>query len=119
MGRGSAVVYTPVGDTIDNGYDLGGSRIYPWSRGLAITPPAMYSNYIGTGNGLPIAPPVASLPSTTGAAGVVAGSAPSPAAAIAAPMSPTASPLPWVVGGLILGVGALYALHYRDERRRD
>ena len=53
MGRAAqSMEYAPVGQVLNNGYDAGGSRIYPFSRGLAIQPNAQYSSYIGSpGNG--------------------------------------------------------------------
>lgn len=106
MARGSSVEYTPVGSTLQNGYDLGGARIYPFSTGLAINPPAYYSNYIGTGTGLPVNPPVAALAGSTGATSRGADAA-------AAPLSLMASPLPWVIIGLFGAVAAMHAVHYR------
>ena len=107
MARGSNVDYTPVGATLQNGYDLGGARIYPFSTGLAINPPSYYSNYVGTGTGLPVNPPVAALAGTTGVGktGV--------SAAKAAPFSLAASPLPWVIFGLFGAVAAMHVIHYR------
>lgn len=106
MARGSSVEYTPVGSTLQNGYDLGGSRIYPFSTGLAINPPSYYSNYIGTGTGLPVNPPVAAIAGTTGVASKSADAA-------AAPFSLMASPLPWVIIGLFGAVAAMHVIHYK------
>lgn len=105
--RGSTIEYAPVGTVMDNGYDLGGSRIYPWSTGLAITPPAYYSDYIGSAGGLPVTPPVAALSGTAGTpsrGGVQA--------AVAAPFGKF-SPLPWIICGLVLAVVAMYLVHYK------
>ena len=110
MARGSTVEYTPVGDTLQNGYDLGGSRIYPFSSGLAMQPPAYYSNYVGTGTGLPVTPPAAAL---AGSSGVTSsGSNPTTETAKASPFSLAKSPLPWVVVGLFGAVAAMHAIHY-------
>ncbi len=105
MARGSSIEYTPVGSTLENGYDLGGSRIYPWSSALAISPPSYYSNYIGTGTGLPVNPPVSAISGTTGVASKAADAA-------AAPLSLMASPLPWVIVGLFGAVAAMHVIHY-------
>ena len=107
-----AVSFARVGPSLENGYDEGGARIYPFSAGLAISPPAYYGDYIGSGTGLAVAPPAASLVSTAGAGG--------PGAGVAAhvsehPWSLQWSPLPYVVGGVVLSVVALYALHYREK----
>ncbi len=106
MARGSSIEYTPVGSTLQNGYDLGGARVYPFSTGLAINPPSYYSNYIGTGTGLPVNPPVSALSGTTGVQTHAADAA-------AAPFSLTASPLPWVILGLFGAVAALHIIHYK------
>ncbi len=111
--RGSTIEYAPVGPTLQNGYDLGGSRIYPFSTGLAITPPAQYSDYIGSAQGLPVSPPVSALSGTAG----TGGRKQSVVNAVNAPFGKW-SPLPWIIGGLILAVVALHAIHYR-ERRSD
>lgn len=110
MGRGVSVTYGPVGPTLTNGYDLGGARIYPFSAGLAIAPPAMYSDYIGPANGLPVSPPTSAQAGTTG----VSGSS-TLAAAVANPFGKN-SPLPWVVGGALFAVAATHMIHYRDRR---
>lgn len=111
MGRGATVSYLPVGTQQNHGYDVGGARIYPFDAGLAIAPPAMYGDYIGDASGLMVTPPVAALTTTAGA--------PPGAAALAGhvaanPWGPY-SPLPWVIGGLVVGLGALYAVHYKDK----
>lgn len=111
MGRAQAVAYAPVGTTINNGFDLGGARIYPFSTGLAIRPPTQYSDYIGSGAGLPVAPPVAAQAGTTGV-----GSNPVLASAVTSPFGKN-SPLPWVIGGLFLAVGATHLIHYADRRK--
>lgn len=105
MARGSSVEYTPVGSTLQNGYDLGGARIYPFSTGLAINPPSYYSNYVGTGTGLPVNPPVSAISGTTGVQSKAADAA-------SAPFSLAASPLPWVILGLFGAVAALHVIHY-------
>ena len=104
--------FAPVGGTLENGYELGGSRIYPISTGMAISPPAYYSDYVGPASGLPVSVPAGSLPDTTGA------SHSSHAASVHAAEHPfgRTSPLPWVVVGLVGGVAALYATHYRERR---
>ncbi len=107
MGRGQPIEYAPVGDTLQNGYDLGGARIYPFSRGLAISPPAYYGDYIGSGTGNPVTPPASALSATAGANGNYA-----VAQAKANPWG-AYSPLPWAAGGLVVAVAAMYAIHYR------
>lgn len=109
MGRGVAITYAPVGDTLQNGQDLGGARIYPFSTGLAIKPPAYYGDYIGSGNGLPVTPPTSALSGTAGAGGSYAVSA-----AKQNPWGPY-SPLPWAMGGIVVALGAMYAIHYRKR----
>lgn len=110
MGRNQNIEYAPVGPTVTNGYDLGGSRFYPISAGLAIQPPVMYSDYIGSAAGLPVAPPVAAQTGTTGVSqnSMVA-------KAMAHPFGKD-SPLPWVVLGLIGAVAATHAIHYAESR---
>lgn len=107
QGNQFAATLAPIGPQIDNGYEMGGSRMYPFSTSLAISPPSYYSDYIGTGSGLPVSVPVGGLPDTIGTAG--SEQVPSSAAVQAAahPWGRT-SPLPWVVAGL----GALLAVHY-------
>ncbi len=115
-GRASqgVITYAPVGDVLDNGYDIGGSRFYPWSTSLAISPPAYYSDYIGPATGLPVSVPAASLPDTVGA-GQAAGQPGAVAHAAAHPWGRT-SPLPWVALGLVGGVIALHQVHYRERK---
>lgn len=110
MARGVSVTYEPVGPSIQNGYDLGGARIYPFSAGLAITPPSMYSDYQGPASGLPVAPPVAAQAGSTGVS-----SSSTYAAAVRQPFS-RYSPLPWVLGGLVFAVLATHLIHYRERR---
>jgi len=107
MAKGSGTVFAPVGDTLYNGYDMGGARNYPWSVGLAITPPAEYSNYIGSAGGLNVAPPVSALSSTTGQIGDTG-----IANAMSKPWSKF-SPLPWIVAGLFGAVLAMHHIHYK------
>jgi hypothetical protein len=107
MARGQNVAYGPVGPTINNGLDLGGARIYPFSTGLAITPPSMYSDYIGSASGLPVSPPVAAQAGTTGVS-----KSSTVAAAISHPFGHN-SPLPWVVAGVVFAVAATHVIHYR------
>jgi hypothetical protein len=111
MGRGQAITYAPVGDSLQNGQDLGGARIYPFSAGLAITPPAYYGDYIGSGTGLPVTPPASAL---SGTAGASSGGSYAVQAAKADPWGPQ-SPLPWTIGGVVLAVAAMYAIHYRSK----
>lgn len=107
-----AMSYAPVGNPLENGFELGGSRMYPFSTGLAITPPAYYSDYIGPATGLPVSVPAGSLPDTIGAD---SGSHAAMVDAAEHPFGRT-SPLPWVVIGLLGGVGALWATHYKERR---
>jgi hypothetical protein len=109
MGRQSqgTITYANVGDALQNGKDLGGARIYPFSAGLAITPPAYYGDYIGSGTGLPVTPPASAASGTTGANGSYAVSQ-----AKANPWGPY-SPLPWTVVGVVGALAAMYAIHYR------
>lgn len=105
------MLFAPVGDQLTNGFDAGGARIYPFSTGLAINPPAMYQNYIGNADSLPVAPPIGSKSSTTGV-----GASSGARAAIAEPFSKW-SPLPWVVVGLFGAVAAMHVIHYKDRRK--
>jgi|SRR5882672_1383494 len=109
----SNLTFSPVGPQLENGLEAGGARIYPWSTGLAISPPAMFQNYIGNADALPVAPPVGSRASTTGT-GASAGAR----AAISNPLSKW-SPLPWVILGLFGAVAAMHLLHYRDKRKSE
>lgn len=106
--RGQTIEYAPVGATIQNGFDLGGARIYPFSSGLAITPPAEYGNYIGSATGLPVTSPVSALAATSGAP--AAGTR----AAMAMPFG-RMSPLPWVIGGLVVALIAVHQLNYKRK----
>lgn len=111
-GNQSFATMAPIGPQIDNGFEMGGSRLYPFSDGLAIQPPSYYSDYIGTGHGFPqTAVPAGALPDTIGTSG--AGDIPSSADihAAAHPWGRT-SPLPWVIGGL-LAIVAVHHLHYK------
>lgn len=107
--RGQNIEFAPVGNNLENGFDLGGARIYPFSTGLAITPPAYYSDYIGNPSGIPVTPPNAALAGTAGAPTASAQSA------FANPLGKH-SPLPWLILGLIGAVAAMHALHYSDRR---
>jgi hypothetical protein len=111
MARQSPIEYAPVGTTLNNGYDLGGARMYPWSESLAITPPAYYSDYIGSGQGVPVTPPVASLSALSATSGHPS-STPGMMNAMSAPLG-RHSPLPWVIGGLILAVFVMHQVHYK------
>lgn len=112
-GRGQAVTFAPVGDSLYNGMDLGGARIYPISTGLAIRPSSQYSDYIGSGQGLPITPPAAALAGTAGAPG---GNSTAVQAIMAQPFGKH-SPLPWIIGGLFLAVGATHYIHYAERKK--
>lgn len=103
--------FAPVGDTLYNGMDSGGARIYPLSTGLAIRPSSQFSDYIGSGQGLPVAPPNAALSGTTG----VGGGSPVIAAAMTKPFGRN-SPLPWVIAGLFGAVFATHMLHYTERK---
>ena len=113
MGRASqsSMQFAPVGATLENGFDAGGARIYPFSTGLAITPPAQYSNYIGDANGVPIAPPVGSTPQTTGVLSSMG--ALDTMNVTNNPLSLSKSPLLWVVIGLFGAVVAMHLTHYK------
>jgi hypothetical protein len=111
MARQSPIEYTPVGEVLENGYDLGGARIYPWSTSLAITPPAYYSDYIGSGQGVPVTPPAASLSALSATSGKPSNT-PGQMNAMAAPFG-RSSPLPWVIGGLIVAVFVMHHVHYK------
>ncbi len=111
MARGGAIEYAPVGATLQNGFDLGGARIYPFSTGLAITPPAYYSDYIGSASGLPVAPPVAAQAGSTGV-----GSNNMIGQATSKPFGSN-SPLPWVIVGLFGAVAATHIIHYSERKR--
>jgi hypothetical protein len=111
MGRAAqSMEYAPVGQVLNNGYDAGGSRIYPFSRGLAIQPNAQYSSYIGSASGLPIVPPVNALPATGGIAGNTATSQ-----AVSEPFG-RYSPVPWVLGALVVVTLVMYHLHYGNRK---
>ena len=102
-----------VGDTLLNGTNLGGARIYPIREDL-IRPTAQYTQYIGSAGGIPQTPPVAGLTST---AGIADGSRSAVDAtpsdgAVAAPWG-RLSPLPWVIGGLFAAVVAMHLRHYK------
>lgn len=111
MGRAQGVEFAPVGTVLNNGFDLGGARIYPFSTGLAIQPPSMYSDYIGSGQGLPVAPPVAAQSGTTGVTSNAL-----TAKAITKPFGKN-SPLPWVILGLFGAVFATHMIHYAERRK--
>lgn len=111
MGKGQAVEFAPVGASLNNGFDLGGARIYPFSTGLAIQPPSMYSDYIGSAQGLPVAPPVAAQAGTTGTA-----SNSMTASAVSKPFGKN-SPLPWVIAGLFGAVAATHLIHYAERKK--
>ncbi len=108
--QSGSVEFAPVGDSLQNGYDLGGARIYPFSTGLAIQPPAEYSNYIGSASGLPIAPPVDATPNTTGLSSM---GALQTMAVTSNPLSLSKSPLVWVALGLLGAVAAMHFTHYK------
>lgn len=103
----------PVGATLNNGFDNGGARFYPWSRGLALTPNAQFSKYIGPASGNPVVPPIAALQGTTGTIG--AGVSPSDSHAVANPFGGH-SPLPWIIGGLTLAVVVMYHKGYKGSK---
>lgn len=110
--RANVPYMMPVGDPLYNGMDNGGSRMYPISTGLAIAPPAYYGNYIGSGMGIPVNPPVSALSGTTGVSGMNG----QVAAAMAQPFGRN-SPLPWVIGGLFLAVVGTHLLHYAERKK--
>lgn len=112
MRQAGGATFAPVGATLQNGMDAGGARIYPFSTGLAVTPPAYYSDYIGSAQGLPVAPPAAALSATSG----VGTNTPSVANAMAHPFSKY-SPLPWVILGLFGAVAATHLIHYAEKKR--
>lgn len=107
--RGANVEFTQVGNQLENGFDLGGARIYPFSTGLAITPPAYYSDYIGNPSGIPVTPPNAALAGTAGSPTYGA------ASAMANPLGKD-SPLLWVIIALFGAVAAMHMLHYTEKR---
>ena len=109
MTKRATTIFAPVGNSVDNGFDAGGARIYPFSQGLAIAPTNYYSDYIGTAAGLPVAPPVSALSGTAGAPSSTVQQA------TGAPWSKN-SPLPWVAAGLVGAVLATHMLHYREKR---
>lgn len=109
MGRNASIEFAPVGASINNGFDLGGSRIYPFSTSLAIVPPTEYSSYIGPADGVPVAPPVAAQAGTTGV-----GSNSVLGKAISNPFGKD-SPLPWVILGLFGAIAATHLIHYRER----
>ena len=111
MARGN-MTFVPVGNSLDNGFDAGGARIYPFSSSLAVEPPAMYSSYLGSANTLPVASPVEATASQAGSTGA------SPSGLSAAMANPfgNSSPLPWVVVGLFGAVAAMHFLHYKGSK---
>lgn len=110
--QGGTIEYAPVGDVLYNGFDLGGARFYPWSTGLAITPPSYYGNYVGSADNAPVDPPAATLGSTTGGNPSGGGSSYGTSRALTNPFGKW-SPVPWLVVGLIFAVFASYHLHYK------
>lgn len=104
-----AIAVAPMGPSIQNGMEVGGNVIYPYSHGLAFSPPAMYSTYIGSANGNPITPPVSALVGTTGVIG--AGISPDGAQAQAKPFG-RHSPLLWIIGAVILGLVVMHRKGY-------
>jgi hypothetical protein len=114
MGRqaqSAALDFGMVGDTLYNGFDNGGARNYFWSQGLAITPPADYSQNIGPGNSSIIIPPVSALEGTTGAP--VGGGSAIGRTASANPLNFHTSPLPWIILGLLGAVYVMHETHYK------
>jgi hypothetical protein len=107
-----SVDYGPVGDVLFNGWDQGGARNYYYSTGLAIVPPADYSQNIGPGNSPIIVPPVSALQGTAGSA-VGGGASTGTRAALASPFSVKWSPLPYVLLGLAGAVAFMYYRHYK------
>ena len=105
------VSYAPVGPTIDNGFELGGARNYYWSQGFALSPLAVYSDYIGPGTGLPVSVPAGSLPSTSGSVSTHQAAV----SEVAEHPFGRNSPLPWAAIGLAGGLAALWAIHYKRE----
>lgn len=110
--RAAAIDVAPVGDSLYNGLDVGGARIYPFSQGLAIQPPAYYSNYIGSGGGLPITPPVSALEGTSGGNPIGGGASPSDQQAQAHPFG-RHSPILWILAAFILTLVVMYVNGYR------
>lgn len=109
MRTSSTIDFGPVGPSLNNGYDVGGARIYPFSKSLAYSPPAMYSNYIGPASGNPITPPVSALVGTSGVIG--AGLDPSSQQAVSNPLGKH-SPLLWVVGFVVLALVVMHRKGY-------
>ena len=114
MGRGSSIEFAPVGATLQNGYDLGGARIYPFSTGLAIEPPAQFNNYIGDASGNPaIQSPVVSAATQTGTTGAASVGSMAVLSAKSSPYDMAKSPLPWVILALFGAVFAMHQMHYK------
>lgn len=107
-----SIEYAPQGDQLYNGFALGGNTIYPFSSGLAITPPSYYGDYIGSASANPITPPASALSGTAGGNPIGGGSSYGTAHAYSNPFGKW-SPVPWVVAGLIFAVIASYHLHYK------
>ncbi len=105
MRTSGSIEVGPIGPTLQNGMAVGGNNIYPYSKSLAFSPPAQFSTYIGSASGNPITPPVSALRGTTGVIGP--GANPDGAKAMASPFGKH-SPLPWLVGFLLL---ALLVMH--------
>lgn len=112
MLRGSSGNPAPVGANIQNGFDVSGARIYPYSQGLAIKPPSEYSYYIGSAANLPVTPPVSALSGTTG----LPSSSSGVANAIANPFGRYGVVLPVIIG-LVFAVGFMHWVHYSEKRR--
>jgi hypothetical protein len=93
-------------------WGIGGDR-FPFLPRSMFSP----SPFVGTTSPTPIA--LLSIPPTYGnlsQAQATYGS-PSSNSAAAAPWSPSASPLPWIIVGLLVGLYGIHKLYY-DKRRR-
>jgi hypothetical protein len=98
-------------------WDVGGSR-YSFYANAAFDP----QQYVGNTSAVPLAllsapPTYATLDSAGGANGYGPSGAASRTAA-GSPFNPSASPLPWMIGGVIVAVYLFHYLYYRERRRR-
>lgn len=112
MLRSSGGGPSPVGANIQNGYNVDGARVYPYSTSLAIKPPSEYSYYIGGAANLPVTPPVSALSGTTG----LPSSSNGVANAIANPFGTHGVIIPVIVG-LVFAVGFMHWVHYSEKKR--
>lgn len=96
--------------------EVGGSRFATWAKS-AFNPAGMVGVSTVTELASPTVPPTMSQ-MTSSAYGEAPGGSAAAAVASAAPFSPSESPLPWVIIGLIVGIFGIHRLYYADRRKR-